>query len=281
MPLTAILVATDFSRGSDDALQRACHLAAEHDATLAVLHVVAMAKGKEHAWLPPELTLPREGVAEVQEQLHQRINTLCPHAPPLHTVVRQGRPCELITAAADKADLIVVGAHGSHRWMDGLIGSTAERVVQHARQPVLVVRRPPQDSYRRVVIATDFSPHSARALAAAANLAPQAELHLLHVHHAWHVQQGTVSEDALRSLEQAAQTPLQALLERAKVEATRVRLHLRFGHPAAEITAFAAALDADVVAGGTRGYSHAAGVLLGSTSASLLRGTESDMLLCP
>lgn len=281
MPLTAILAATDFSRGSDHAVQRACHLATEHDAALAVLHIVALAKGSEHAWLPPELTLPRENVAELQGQLRERISTLCPGAPPVQTTVRQGRPCELITAAADQSDLIVVGAHGSHRWMDGLIGSTAERVVQRARQPVLVVRRPPQGIYRRVVIATDFSPHSARAVAAAAQLAPQAELHLLHVHHAWHTQQATVSEGALHTLEQAAQAPLQTLLERAGVSAARVRLHLRFGHPAAEITAFAATLDADVVAGGTRGYSHAAGVLLGSTSASLLRGTESDMLLCP
>lgn len=281
MPLTAILAATDFSRGSDHAVQRACHLATEHDAALAVLHIVAVAKGNEHAWLPPELTLPKENVAELQGQLRERISTLCPHTPTVQTEVRQGRPCELITATANQSDLIVVGAHGSHRWMDGLIGSTAERVVQRTRQPVLVVRRPPQDAYRRVVIATDFSPHSARAVAAAANMAPQAELHLLHVHHAWHAQQAATSEDARRALEQAAQAPLQDLLERAGVEAARVRLYLRFGHPAAEITAFAAALDADVVAGGTRGYSHAAGVLLGSTSASLLRGTESDMLLCP
>lgn len=288
MSLTAILAATDFSSGGDHALQRACHLAVEHGAALTVLHVVALSEDDEQAWLPPELALPASDVAELQDLLNERITTLFPHAPPLHTAVRQGRPCELITNAAEDTGLIVLGAHGAHRWVDGIVGSTAERVVHRARQPVLVVRRPPQDAYRRVVIATDFSPHSARALAAAAQLAPQAELHLLHVHHAWYTyrlraspEHTTVPEGALHALEQAAQAPLQTLLAQAGVDAGRVRLHLRFGHPAAEVTAFAAALDADLVAGGTHGYSHAAGILLGSTSAALLRGTESDMLLCP
>jgi nucleotide-binding universal stress UspA family protein len=288
MSLTAIPTATDFSSGGDHALQRACHLAAEHGAALTALHVVTTTEDGEQAWLPPELALPEGNVAELQDLLNERISALCPHAPPLHTAVRRGRPCELITAAAEKVDLIVVGAHGAHRWMDGLVGSTAERVLHRARQPVLMVRRPPQDAYRRVVIATDFSAYSARALAAAAQLAPQAELHLLHVHHAWYTyrlraspEHTTVPEGALHALEQAAQAPLQTLLQRAGVDAARVRLHLRFGHPAAEISAFAAALDADLVAGGTHGYSHAAGILLGSTSAALLRAAESDMLLCP
>lgn len=49
MSLTAILAATDFSGGGDHALQRACHLAAEHAAALSVLHVVALAEDDEQA----------------------------------------------------------------------------------------------------------------------------------------------------------------------------------------------------------------------------------------
>lgn len=286
MPLTTILAATDFSDGGDHALQRACQLAAEHGAALTVLHVVALSEEREQAWLPRELALPESDVSGLQDLLSECIDRLCRHAPPVHTAIRRGRASALITDSAAEAQLIVLGMHGANRWMDGLIGSTAERVLHRARQPVLAVRQPPQEAYRSVVIATDFSPYSARALAAAAQLAPQADLHLLHVHHAWYTyRQPTrpehAPENARHILEQAVQAPLHALLERAGVEAARVHLHLRLGHPAAEITRFAAGLGADLVAGGTRGYSHAAGILLGSTSAGLLRGTKSDMLLCP
>jgi nucleotide-binding universal stress UspA family protein len=44
------------------------------------------------------------------------------------------------TADAIKADLVVMGSHGRHGLEKLVLGSVAQRVLQHATQPVLVVR---------------------------------------------------------------------------------------------------------------------------------------------
>ena len=60
----------------------------------------------------------------------------------ISVVVRDGKPFQEICHAAETlgADLIVLTTHGhtglKHVWL----GSTAERVVRHAKCPVLVVR---------------------------------------------------------------------------------------------------------------------------------------------
>jgi len=52
-----------------------------------------------------------------------------------------GRPdSEIVARAAEtKADLIVMGTHGRSGLAHALLGSVAERVVQHAPCPVLIV----------------------------------------------------------------------------------------------------------------------------------------------
>jgi len=56
-------------------------------------------------------------------------------------IVRKGTPFHEITlaAASTKADLIVIATHGYTGLKHVFLGSTTERVVRHARCPVLVV----------------------------------------------------------------------------------------------------------------------------------------------
>jgi len=61
------------------------------------------------------------------------------------TEVHIGAPWQGICAAADRhqADMIVIGSHG-YSGLDRLIGTTAGKVVNHAKQSVLVVRGRPE-----------------------------------------------------------------------------------------------------------------------------------------
>jgi nucleotide-binding universal stress UspA family protein len=61
------------------------------------------------------------------------------------TVVHVGTPWQGICSAADhqKADLIIIGSHG-YSGLDRLLGTTAAKVVNHAKQSVLVVRGHPE-----------------------------------------------------------------------------------------------------------------------------------------
>jgi len=59
-----------------------------------------------------------------------------------NTTLRIGIPWNEIAAAAKElnCDIIVIATHGRTGWKHVLMGSTAERVVQHAGCPALVVR---------------------------------------------------------------------------------------------------------------------------------------------
>jgi len=82
------------------------------------------------------------------------------------------------------ADLIVVGEPGKKGLKEYFVGTTAERVARHSDRPVFIVKRRPNDAYRRVLVAVDFSEVASRALKAAYEIAPRAEFLAVH---AWQV----------------------------------------------------------------------------------------------
>lgn len=84
--------------------------------------------------------------AEWNERLMKRLQTVAPRykADGAARVLqpREGAAFKEICAAAQQigADLIVIATHGYIGYRRVFLGSTAERVAQHARIPVLVVR---------------------------------------------------------------------------------------------------------------------------------------------
>ena len=118
-----VMLATDFSPGSDAAAEVARALAAEMGARLHIVHVV------------PPLTDPAYE-AERLERVVARVGSPC-EAALLH-----GRPGpELLRYARDKGiDLIVVSSHGRSGLSSALLGSVAEQVVRLA--PCLVLSVP-------------------------------------------------------------------------------------------------------------------------------------------
>ncbi|HSL81584.1 MAG TPA: universal stress protein, partial [Thermoanaerobaculia bacterium] len=84
---------------------------------------------------------------DLSERFCERLDELAgPLREPEHEVeveCVQGIPAEVIVRRAEElgADLIAMGTHGRSGLAHLLLGSTAERVVQHAKCPVLTVRR--------------------------------------------------------------------------------------------------------------------------------------------
>ena len=81
------------------------------------------------------------------------------------------------------AEMIVVGTHGRTGLAWALLGSVSERVIRAAEVDVLVARdeTPPRGGYRRIMVATDFSPSARRALQRAlAVAAPDAQVEVVH-----------------------------------------------------------------------------------------------------
>jgi nucleotide-binding universal stress UspA family protein len=205
--------------------------------------------------------------------------------------VCEGPPAQGIRLNAERlgADLVVLGTHG-HRGVGRiLLGSVAERTVRTAPCNVLVARAGgPEASSRakpgRILVATDFSEHSARAVRAATSLAQRfgARLHLVHAFGLPVVTAspydvvltgGILDEaraQARRSLEEAAQEPRAAGVE--------VEVHLAHTPAPEAITEQAQELAADLIVMGTHGHTGLKHALLGSVAERTLRTAPCSVL---
>jgi universal stress protein A len=141
-PLQHILCPVDFSETSDKALKYAERLAAASGAEVIVLHAFELPASYDY----PGQTRPIDpAVRDQLEKLHPALPNVTfrhkLHAGPAGDVI-----CWL--AEDEKCDLIVMGTHGRTGLKHLLLGSVAEHVLRHARQPVLVVRNRPADEPR-------------------------------------------------------------------------------------------------------------------------------------
>lgn len=145
-PPKTVLVATDFSETSDDALRMAGLVAQAYDASVVVLHVFDPTPA-----VPPVVWKPRgseESIATemeiaVREAMTGKTAQLLAGVPDLEiTVRRDASAWRGIIAVAEEFDVdqIIVGSHGRGGLSRALLGSVAEQVVRHASCPVLVVR---------------------------------------------------------------------------------------------------------------------------------------------
>jgi universal stress protein A len=134
-----ILAAVDFSDHTKEVIQRALSEANNNCARIVVLNVV------DHAW-PTDTDVVLPLFDETEEKLVktaiERLDDVLKSCsePPAERLVTVGRPIQEILKVAEreKADLIVIGAHG-HRGLRGILGSTTDRVVHQANCDVLVV----------------------------------------------------------------------------------------------------------------------------------------------
>jgi len=140
MQFKNILVPTDFSLPSKQALEVAASLAREHGAKIVVVHVMEPLPAHGEG----QLAYSFEDVGV--EQARQDLAKVAPPDATIHCEHRllRGDAASQILRAAEvtSADLIVMGTHG-RTWLPHLLmGSIAESVVRQAACPVLTVKQP-------------------------------------------------------------------------------------------------------------------------------------------
>ena len=142
--LRSILVPIDFSVHSKNALKYAIPLAEQFGASLHLVFVVEPTVypadlGFGQVVLPGiEEELREKGAEELQALIEREIGTRVQAT----CVVRTGSPHQEILSEADEkdVDMIVVATHGHSGVEHMLFGSTADRIVRHAKCPVLTIR---------------------------------------------------------------------------------------------------------------------------------------------
>lgn len=154
-----ILVPTDFSKSSENALNYAVQLAALTGAELLLLHAYMMPLFTEDsAFLTPEQCV-REEAMDKLENLKQVIEKSHPDLT-ISCEALNGIPAEVITFYAEKlhADLIVIGTQGVGYLRERILGSTASTLIRKSEIPVMVIDK--KVKFRmpeKIVLAVDFS----------------------------------------------------------------------------------------------------------------------------
>lgn len=149
MPVNHILVPTDFSEGSREAVRYAHDLAVRLGATLHVLHVVEnpFAPGafmEMYALPAPDYFRDLEEQAEAR--LEASLSAEDKQLVPVVLTTRTGVPATEILLRAEEEpliDLIVMSTHGRGGVARLVMGSVADKVLRAAPCPVLTMREHP------------------------------------------------------------------------------------------------------------------------------------------
>ena len=150
LPFRRLLVTTDFSEISLEALPVAVEIAAHFSAEVLLVHVLPVDTATP--WdIPPyadfglaSLPLP-DYERQVREEVERRLQVVASkHARGVTVrglVGRGDAAAEIVRmATAEQSDLIVLATHGWTGWRHVVFGSVAEKVLREAPCPVLSVR---------------------------------------------------------------------------------------------------------------------------------------------
>jgi nucleotide-binding universal stress UspA family protein len=266
-----VIAAVDFSEISATVV-RAGHAAAEKlGARLMVLHVVEALTGEEESGL----LLPglRRRVAKVREEARGDLDRLLGEAGLLPSTdlaprLAEGKAWRQIVQRAQPAEagLLVVGS--PHPGVS--LETTLNHVVHHSEVPVLVVRRPPHDGYRRILAGLDFSAESEIALAAALSLAEEGARVI-----GCHVVEGAgpVRDRKTRPLEAKVRAWAQARFRHVPVSP-----RVAAGEPGEVLVALAREERADLLAIGVRSRGVLGDFLMGPVAQAAMAAGVCDVL---
>ncbi len=275
-----VIIATDGRRQSDAALMVGRLLAGGSDAMrlVSVLQPVPIV---------PDVTFPVPidiENARHDEAKRDAANQACRMWDEACDVeLYDGDPATVVARIAhDAGATMIVAGLGRHRVTDRVFGDeTALRLVRAADVPVLATAPGLMQAPRRIVVAVDFSETSLRAARLALELAASgATIYLAHVaprdssFYDWGGWGATYKHgvgDALQKTRDQLRVP----------EGMTVQNVLLQGDPTTELLAFAASVNADLIATGSHGHGFVARMLIGSVATRLVRCSTCSVLTVP
>jgi len=287
MATHSICVATDFSPDAERAIGRGTHLAQGLGASLEFLHVVPA--GLLESWVAL-FSNARGASSALVDAAQAELDRLA--AGPSSVGVRCTTRVETGTilgdllAAAQRADLLIVGAHGTNPLRDAILGTTAERLLRKCTRSILVAKREATGPYRQVLVPVDFSAYSAPSLRSAIELAPQAEIVVVHACDVpFESKLRAAGVDANHMAEYRAAATSDATRRIAELVASvsplpeRVRYLVEPGSPARVVLTQAQVLGADLIVIGKHGQSALEELFLGSVTRHVLSASDCDVLV--
>jgi nucleotide-binding universal stress UspA family protein len=278
-----VLVGTNLSPGSDEALRQGARLAADLSTRLLVCHVVPelIPDGSVFTeFRRTNVTINDSLLGKARAAVELHVNTVLGDTANVEVILEYGTPHSgLLTQAETTGAGVVVTAPGT----------VTLNVARHASTAVLVARPSPSGP---IVAATDFSDVSLGAVAAAATEARRrsAALHLLHASDVglfalgeasaaampYLLSSSPITLEGLDSLHAVAKHRLSETLAETGVSGTTAVIA---GSAADVIVKYAESTSAELVVVGTHGRSGFARLTLGSTAASVIEAAPCSVLI--
>jgi nucleotide-binding universal stress UspA family protein len=253
--LSNILVTTDFSTVSKNALPFAAALARQYEAHIIVAHALSP---ELHMSVPMDPLRAEDDRAflEAQGRLAEFSLGNCLGVRPAEMLLKRG---EVWSVTSDiiqkhKIDLVVTGTHGRQGLQKVVLGSEAEKIFRKATCPVLTIGPhviPPRDTdweLKTILFPTDGSEASLKALPYALSLAEENQANLIFL------QLLPMVPPQYRESEEATTREAMRLLVPLEAEDwCKPEFVTRFDFPAEGILGFARERHVDLIVMGVRG----------------------------
>jgi nucleotide-binding universal stress UspA family protein len=284
-----VILAVDGSEHSAAAARLLRDLPLPRGSSIKVLAVLVPRNASDHANLERALADSKDILDDINATVETELLT--------------GYPAEQISeyAAQHVPDLIVLGAKGRRATLGILLGGVVQQIVEYAEDPVLVVRAP-YEGIQRILLITDGSVHSQRALRYLGHfpIPDLSEVHVLHVMpplpspaliaRSWPAGSESMApvpsyetEEMLAKQAEEEERHGKALLAESVntlgdygIEAKSVLLR---GDAATEIIEYANQNEIGLIVAGSRGLSQMRRLLLGSLSRKLVHYAGCSVLI--
>ncbi len=289
--LEKVLVPLDGSEISETVIPYAVELAGRLNSEVSLLYVSERSEAEHHRVFELYLEAISRQVAETVKQTYGKTGAV------VKTIVAEGSAAAAIIDFSEKNDtgLIIMASHGRSGLMPWPVGSTAAKVSQHARVPVLLVRtNTPPDKlptggvFDKGLMPLDGSTRGEAGLPYVKEIAQQInmEVVLLHVvapgqyaHTVSGLNYFSFPEQLVEKMKLDAGKYLETVRGRLSDTKAKVRYEVRPGDPASEILKFSADNSVDLVAISSHGRSGIERWMLGSVSYKVLHGGKTPLLL--
>ena len=137
-----ILIATDGSTASHEAVELGVDLAADEDAEVIFVHVAPAVDLIPSTGFGMSGALPHQLTAYDRAPLEEAMSVAAEHGVDATTELLVGDTVDEIDAYGDSldVDVIVIGSRGHGGFASALLGSVSRGVLRESKRPVLVVR---------------------------------------------------------------------------------------------------------------------------------------------
>jgi nucleotide-binding universal stress UspA family protein len=298
-PFTHIIVPTDFSTTSREALPYAYKFALAYGSKITLLHAITMFEydpydPKQNFSSLDEIYANLKASAdasciEIIQDAHNQSNELR-----LEKVTERGisaREVIIDYAKENDADLIIMATHGRSGISNVLLGSVTEKVIQSAPCPVVAVKKPQHADLKKllfnnILVPTDFSESSRNAMEYALGIAKKFRSRVSVMHavdirfNPAYYAAGVESIFELDpDIKPRIQARLEAFLQSFDLSGATVTTHVTDGKSHREIVKTAQIKQHDLIVMSTSGHDEIADYLIGSTTDRVIKRAPCPVLV--